>query len=121
MPPSCCNPAARSGASLPLRVIELIAADSTLLGLGDLHVKRVSSRAGRVNALLEGADEILYVVDLQRGPLDDRQIVRLLERWAAERQQRGLGWVDEARPRGFSHGAHWPLQLLLPRDMYSIY
>jgi hypothetical protein len=57
-------------------------------GLGDLDLKRASWRSRHVSLLLENPAEMaLYVVELQLGPIDDRQIIRLLEHWDATRKR----------------------------------
>ena len=60
-----------------------VAEAPAILGLGDLEVLRVLPSG----LVLEG-HSILYVVDVQLGPTDDRQVIRLVERWAAERRRR---------------------------------
>lgn len=69
-------------------VVQRIAEDAAILGLGDLDLKRASSHPGQVGLVLEDRmGSILYVVELQLGPTDDRHVIRLAERWAAEQKR----------------------------------
>lgn len=65
-------------------IVDQIAAQPAMLGLGNVTaVKR--SPAGAL--LLADAEGSMYVIDVQAGPADDRQIIRLVERWAAVRRR----------------------------------
>ncbi len=71
-------------------VVQRIAEDPAILGLGDLDLKRAlaSRRSGKVSLLLQDPTGLsLYVVELQFGPTDDRHLIRVVERWAAERKR----------------------------------
>jgi hypothetical protein len=69
-------------------LVERISEDPTILGLGNLDLKRASWRSRQVSLLLENPTErALYVVELQLGPTDDRHIIRLVERWDATRKR----------------------------------
>ena len=69
-------------------LVERISEDPTILGRGDLVLKRASWRSRRVSLLLENPAEMaLYVLELQLGPTDDRHIIRLVERWDATRKR----------------------------------
>ena len=73
-------------------VVEQIADDPSVLGLGDLDVLHAPPpcRAGQVSfRLLDPVTAGFYVVELVLGPVDDRSIIRLVERWAAERKRHG--------------------------------
>jgi hypothetical protein len=68
-------------------LVERISEDPTILGLGELDLKRASWRSRHVSLLLENPAEMaLYVLELQLGPTDDRHIIRLVERWDATRK-----------------------------------
>ena len=64
---------------------ELISDDPALLGSGDLETRRgaPASSAWFSNPQARA----LYVVELQLGPADDRHLIRVVERWAAERKR----------------------------------
>ena len=70
-------------------MVKQFAENPALLGLlGDMHLKHTSSHPGHVGFLLEDPVEaILYAVELKLGPTDDRQIIRLVESWAATRNR----------------------------------
>ena len=71
-------------------VIEQIAGDPSILGLGDLDVVRVlpSCEVGQARLLLEEpAHTTLYIVEVLLGPVDDRALIRVVEQWAAVRQR----------------------------------
>jgi hypothetical protein len=71
-------------------VVQRLVEDPTILGLGDLDLKCTSSHSGHAGLLLKNrAESILYVVELQSGPTDDRHVIRVVERWAAVRQRHG--------------------------------
>lgn len=63
-------------------VVEQIADEPGLLGLGSPEVLRVLP-----SGLLLKGESVLYTLDLQLGPTDDRQLIRFVERWAAVRRQ----------------------------------
>jgi hypothetical protein len=68
-----------------------IAEDPTILGLGELRLidrERRQERAGRLDLLLEDADEELrYEVELMLGPADESHVVRCIEYWDIERRR----------------------------------
>lgn len=71
-------------------VVQRLVEDPAIIGLGDLEIERVllSRRPGQAGFLLEDrVGSSFYVVELQLGPTDDRQLIRLVERWAAERKR----------------------------------
>jgi hypothetical protein len=72
-------------------VQERIAADPSLLGLGDLVLlrkERRQFRAGRLDLLFEDQDEEnRYEVEIQLGATDESHIIRTLEYWDWERKQ----------------------------------
>lgn len=72
-------------------VQQLIAADPSLLGLGDLDVKdqeRVQPRAGRLDMLLfDPATNTRFEVELQLGSTDESHIIRTIEYWNIERRR----------------------------------
>lgn len=68
-----------------------IAADPTLLGLGDLHLKDKECSqpgAGRLDILLHDPDTLKrYEVEIQLGATDERHIIRTIEYWDIERKR----------------------------------
>ena len=68
-----------------------IAADPSILGLGDLDLKdreRVQPRAGRLDLLLQDPETSRrYEVELQLGKTDESHIIRAIEYWDIERQR----------------------------------
>jgi hypothetical protein len=74
-------------------VQELIAADPSILGMGELLLRdkeRIQPRAGRLDLLLEEADpdmERRYEVEIQLGPTDEAHIIRTIEYWDIERKR----------------------------------
>ena len=69
-------------------VVQQLVEDPTILGLGDLYLRRTSSYPGHDGLLLEDrVGAILYVVELQLGATDDRHVIRVAERWAQERKR----------------------------------
>ena len=78
----------RGGANAEQSLAERINADPTVLGLGDLDLKRASWRSRQISLLLESpAESVLFVVELQLGPTDDRHVIRVVERWLTERKR----------------------------------
>ena len=80
----------RAGENAENWLVRRVSEDPAILGLGDLEFIRArpSCRAGQVGLLLEDrAESRLYVVELQFGPTDDRHVIRVVERWAAERKR----------------------------------
>lgn len=69
----------------------LIAADPTILGLGDLTVKEVERRqprAGRLDLLLWDPEaNTRYEVELQLGATDEAHIIRTIEYWDIEKSR----------------------------------
>ena len=72
-------------------VQERIAADPSILGLGDVVVKdkeRIQPRAGRLDILLQDAETNLrYEVEIQLGSTDESHIIRTIEYWDIERKR----------------------------------
>ena len=72
-------------------VQELIAKDPSILGLGDdveLRQKvALQPRAGRVDLLLQDAEDRRYEVEIQLGSTDESHIIRTLEYWDIERKR----------------------------------
>jgi len=72
-------------------VHDTIAADATLLGLGDVIVKdreRIQPGAGRLDLLLQEAEgNARYAVEIQLGPTDPSHIIRTIEYWDRERRR----------------------------------
>jgi predicted transport protein len=72
-------------------VHEVIAADSTILGLGDVIVKdreRVQASGGRLDLLLQEAEtKSRYEVEIQLGQTDPSHIIRTIEYWDIERKR----------------------------------
>ena len=72
-------------------VQDLIAANPSLLGLGDIDLKDVERRqprAGRLDLLLSDADTgTRYEVELQLGATDETHIIRTIEYWDTERKR----------------------------------
>jgi hypothetical protein len=81
----------RSGANAEQSLVERISEDPTVLGLGDLDFKRASWRARQISLLLASpAESVLFVVELQLGPTDDRHVIRVVERWLNERKRQRI-------------------------------
>lgn len=74
-------------------VQNLIAADPSILGLGDLVLRdkeRIQPRAGRLDLLLEESEpdsDRRYEVEIQLGPTDETHIIRTIEYWDIERKR----------------------------------
>lgn len=74
-------------------VQDCIAADPTILGLGDVFLRdreRVYSRAGRLDLLLQSTDadaKQRYEVEIQLGKVDESHIIRTIEYWDLERKR----------------------------------
>jgi hypothetical protein len=69
-------------------LVQRIGESPAILGLGDVDIRSASCRSGQARLLLEDpAESIFYVVELQLGPTDDLHVIRLVERWAAERRR----------------------------------
>jgi hypothetical protein len=72
-------------------VQEKLAADPSLLGLGDLVLRdkeRPQPRAGRLDLLFQAAEEKRrYEVELQLGPTDESHIIRTIEYWDIEKRR----------------------------------
>ena len=78
----------RGGANAEQSLAERINADPTVLGLGDLDLKRASWRSRKISLLLESpVASVLFVVELQLGPTDDRHVIRVVDRWLMERKR----------------------------------
>jgi hypothetical protein len=69
----------------------LIAADPSILGLGDLVLRdreRMQPRAGRLDLLLQDLDtKRRYEVEIQLGATDEAHIIRTIEYWDIERKR----------------------------------
>src|SRR6476661_7401588 len=72
-------------------VQERIAADPSILGLGDLVLRdkeRIQPRAGRLDLLLQDLEtKHRYEVELQLGATDEAHIIRAIEYWDIERKR----------------------------------
>lgn len=72
-------------------VQELVAADPSILGIGDLVLRdreRIQPRAGRLDLLLQDPEtKRRYEVELQLGETDESHIVRTIEYWDIERKR----------------------------------
>lgn len=71
-------------------VQELIANDPSILGLGDLELRqkeRIQPRGGRLDLLLQDAEDRRYEVELQLGSTDETHIIRTIEYWDIERKR----------------------------------
>lgn len=72
-------------------VQDRIAADPSILGLGDVVLKdreRIQPKAGRLDLLLQDAESSRrYEVEIQLGTTDESHIVRTIEYWAIERKR----------------------------------
>src|SRR6266849_3752275 len=72
-------------------VQHLIAADPSILGLGELVLRdkeRSQPRAGRLDLLLQDPEtQRRYEVELQLGPTDEAHIIRTIEYWDIERKR----------------------------------
>ena len=70
---------------------EVVAADPSLLGLGELDVRDIERRqphAGRLDMLLYDPEaSTRYEVELQLGSTDESHIIRTLEYWDTERRR----------------------------------
>src|ERR1039458_788469 len=72
----------RGSANTEQSLVERINEDPIVLGLGDVDLKRASWRSRQISLLLESPTElVLFVVELQLGPTDDRHVIRIVERW----------------------------------------
>lgn len=73
------------------RIEDIIADDPSILGLGDLILKerqRTQPRAGRLDLLLQDADEERrYEIEIQLGKTDESHIIRTIEYWDNERKR----------------------------------
>jgi hypothetical protein len=72
-------------------VQERIAEDPEILGIGNVVLKdkeRIQPRAGRLDLLLQDADESRrYEVEIQLGSTDESHIIRTIEYWAVEKKR----------------------------------
>jgi predicted transport protein len=71
-------------------VQDLIAKDPSILGLGDLELRqkeRIQPRGGRLDLLLQDAEDRRYEVELQLGSTDETHIIRTIEYWDIERKR----------------------------------
>jgi len=74
-------------------VQNLIVADPTIVGLGDVVLRdkeRMQPRAGRLDLLLQESDpdtKRRYEVEIQLGPTDEGHIIRTIEYWDIERKR----------------------------------
>jgi hypothetical protein len=69
---------------------DIIAADPSILGLGDLELidsERIQERAGRLDLLLSDGDATRYEVELMLGACDASHLVRCIEYWDNERRK----------------------------------
>jgi hypothetical protein len=72
-------------------VQEVIAADPTILGLGEVSLRereRRQTSGGRLDLLLQEAEtKSRYEVEIQLGPTDPSHIIRTIEYWDIERKR----------------------------------
>lgn len=72
-------------------VQDIIAADPSILGLGELVLRdreRIQPRAGRLDLLLQDPETYKrYEVELQLGATDENHIIRTIEYWDIERKR----------------------------------
>jgi hypothetical protein len=72
-------------------VQSLIAADPSIIGLGNLVLRdkeRIQPRAGRLDLLLQDTDtKRRYEVEIQLGSTDETHIIRTIEYWDIERKR----------------------------------
>jgi predicted transport protein len=72
-------------------VQDLIAADPSLLGLGDdlelRQKERIQPRAGRLDLLFQNSEGRRFEVELQLGSTDESHIIRTIEYWDIERKR----------------------------------
>ena len=81
----------RGSANTEQSLVERITEDPAVLGLGDVDLKRASWRSRQISLLLESpAESVLFVVELQLAPTDDRHIMRVVERWLTERKRQRM-------------------------------
>jgi hypothetical protein len=73
------------------QIQEQIAADPSILGLGDLELRdkeRIQPRAGRLDLLLQDPETLKrYEVEVQLGATDESHIIRTIEYWDIERKR----------------------------------
>lgn len=72
-------------------VQDLIAADPSLLGLGDdlelRQKERIQPRSGRLDLLFQNSEGRRFEVELQLGSTDESHIIRTIEYWDIERRR----------------------------------
>ncbi|MFH1311512.1 MAG: hypothetical protein ABIH65_03850 [Nanoarchaeota archaeon] len=72
-------------------VQEIIAENTSILGLGDLILKdkeRIHPKAGRLDLLLQDSEsDRRYEVELQLGKVDESHIIRTIEYWDIEKKR----------------------------------
>lgn len=69
---------------------DIIAADPSILGLGELELidsERIQERAGRLDLLLSDGETTRYEVELMLGACDASHLVRCIEYWDNERRR----------------------------------
>lgn len=70
---------------------EQIAKDTTLLGLGELHViqrEKIQPTGGRIDFLMYDAEtDTRFEIELMLGAVDESHIIRTIEYWDVERQR----------------------------------
>ena len=70
---------------------DVIAADPSILGIGDVVLKdkeRIQARAGRLDLLLQDAEgHGRYEVEIQLGDTDESHLIRTIEYWDIERKR----------------------------------
>ena len=70
---------------------DMIAADPSIIGLGDLVLKdkeRIQPRAGRLDLLMQDPDtNRRYEIELQLGKTDESHIIRTIEYWDIEKKR----------------------------------
>jgi hypothetical protein len=85
-------------------VQSLIAADPTILGLGELVLRdreRIQPKAGRLDLLLQNPEtKRRYEVEIQLGATDETHIIRTIEYWAVRPVASRLGLRSSTARRG---------------------
>jgi hypothetical protein len=87
----------RGSANAEQSLVERISEDPTVLGLGDLDLKRASWHSRQISLFLESPTEsVLFVVEVKLGPTDDRHVIRVVERWSTERKRQRFSRCSSA-------------------------
>src|SRR5437764_6033615 len=92
MPLMKLEPISLSSANVTEKMVQdQIAADPSILGLGDLELRdkeRIQRHAGRLDLLLQDPETLKrYEVEIQLGATDESHIIRTIEYWDIERKR----------------------------------